>query len=107
MIEEPTDLRERLLRERTRVCDRLRSLPLSSRLTANADLARAAAEHLAQIAARLRGEPMRALPLLADTAAADQVAVTAYDVLRESAPWEDEALADAVAVLVDLRRAMV
>lgn len=106
MIDEPTDPRERLLRERTRVCDRMRSLPVSGRLTDAAAAGRLAAQSLADLGARLSGVPARPLPRESDTAVADQVAVTAYDVLRAAAPWERAALEQAVGILVDLRRSL-
>ncbi len=106
MLDEPTDPRERLLRERTRVCDRMRSLPVSGRLADAAVAGRVAAQSLADLTARLSGVPARHLPHESDTAVADQVAVTAYDVLRVAAPWERAALEEAAGILVDLRRSL-
>lgn len=88
------------------MCDRMRSLPVSGRLAESAALGRAAAQRLADIAARLSGVPTRPLPHAPDTAVADQVAVTSYDVLRAAPAWERAAVDRAVDVLVELRRSL-
>ena len=98
---------ERLAVEAERTADRLRTMTLA-RLgrgaPSPADLAHALAQRLADIAADAEGRPRRALPRLGDECAGDQIAVTAYDVLR-AAPGRDviDECADA---LVELRRAV-
>ena len=55
-----------------------------------ADLVRHLAQTLADAAARVEGEPLRDLPRLDDLGVADQLAVTADDVVR-AGPAEDTA----------------
>ena len=100
-------LREELEREVRRVADRLRSLPLA-RLAQPVDgypsraaAARAAAQALADAAAELEAEPgdapvPREVPVLADAAAADVIAVTGTDLLLASAAAEDDPRASRV-----------
>ncbi len=112
MPEEP----ERVERETTRVCDRLRTLPLS-RLSATrpdggtrAADAFALAQRLADEAARAESRPTRVLPALPDSTAADVLAVCANDlveVLRAlpHGPVRRDLCRSATEGLVELRRA--
>ena len=100
-----------------RTVDRLRSLSLA-RLAGpfepaptRADAARALAQRLADDAAALAGEPVRAVPRLADRAVGDQVAVCGRDLLeaasaRRGDPEAARLLTTAAQDLLDLRRAL-
>jgi hypothetical protein len=61
------------------------------------------AQHLADLAADAAGRSRRPLPVLAAHAAADQLTVTAHDVLDEG---DDAAIAAAAPALTALRRAL-
>lgn len=113
-MEQSRTPRERLQADLTRTVDRLRTLGLA-RLEASfepeptrADAARAVAQHLADLAADLEGEPRRTLPVLGVQAAGDQVAVTGHDLLAAAAasdvPDVDARLTEAADLLLDLRR---
>lgn len=103
------DPRAALTAETARVTDRLRGLALDRLTRADdagrtpAERARAAAQVLADLAASSAGRGPRTVPQLAPHAAADQVAVTAHDVLAEG---DERALREALATLVELRRAL-
>lgn len=98
-----------------RTVDRLRALGIA-RLSASfepepsrAAAARAVAQRLADDAADLEGEPRRALPVLADAAAGDQVAVCGHDLLAAASGREADddvapRLIAAADLLLDLRR---
>ncbi|NHC45832.1 hypothetical protein [Motilibacter aurantiacus] len=103
-------VRDELDREVRRVTERLRALALA-RLPepappwpSRAAAAHAAAQALADAAARLEGEPLRPVPELAPSAAADLVAVCGADLVAAlgSAPGRS---ADALVALDALRRA--
>ena len=103
------DPRAALTAEATRVTDRLRGLALD-RLTRRdedgrtpAERARAAAQVLADLAASSAGREPREVPELAPHGVADQVAVTASDVLAEG---DEPALREALVTLVELRRSL-
>jgi hypothetical protein len=106
---EDDDPRARLDRELERVVTRLRSLSVERLTRADAQgftpvsLARACAQHLADLAADAAGRSRRPLPVLAAHAAADQVTVVAHDVLAEGDEPEVAAAAEA---LTALRRAL-
>jgi hypothetical protein len=105
----------RLAVQLERTVDRLRSLGLA-RLAASfepepsrAAAARAVAQTLADDAADLEGRPRRDVPVLADAAAGDQLAVCGQDLLlaaagREAEPDVGARLAAAAELLLDLRR---
>lgn len=103
------DPRAALAAEVARVTDRLRGLALDRLARADdagvspAERARATAQVLADLAASSAGREPRVVPELAPHAAADQVAVTAGDVLAEG---DEAALREALATLVELRRAL-
>jgi hypothetical protein len=61
------------------------------------------AQRLADLAADSAGRPRRPVPVLAAHGVADQLAVTAHDVLAEG---DDAAVAAAAAALTALRRAL-
>lgn len=91
MSEEPVDL---LRRESRSLVQRLR-LWTPARWEASAppygtraDLVRHLSQSLADAAARLEGEPVRDLPRLDDLGVADQLAVTADDLVRAGPPAE-------------------
>ncbi len=81
-----------------------------------ADLVRPLLQHLADLAADAQGRRRRAVPVLADRAVADQLAVLASDVLGLAEPAEGPGgpppppgavdLDDVIARLVALRRAL-
>jgi hypothetical protein len=96
-------LREELRRELGRVQGRLRAMPLDRLDGEPADLAREAAQTLADLAAAAQHRPPRKVPQLAVHAVADQLAVTAHDVLVEG---DGGALSQALDVLTALRRAL-
>lgn len=100
-----------------RTVDRLRSLSLA-RLAApfepgptRADAGHALAQQLADDAAALAGERVRAVPRLADGAVGDQVAVCGHDLLvaasaRAGDPHAAAVLTGRAQDLLDLRRAL-
>jgi hypothetical protein len=103
------DVRAELEREAGRVTDRLRALALD-RLRRPDDEGRSleqrahdAAQTLADLAAEAAGRERRPLPVLATHGVADQVAVTAADVLAEADPARQRMALD---VLVALRHAL-
>jgi len=104
-----TDPRERLGRELRRVTDRLRTLDLGrlerpgpdGRTTA--EQAHDTAQALADLAADAVGRARRVVPVLPAHAVADQVAVTAHDVLAEG---DAAAVRAGVERLVALRRSL-
>ncbi|HEX8498454.1 MAG TPA: hypothetical protein VF661_14760 [Actinomycetales bacterium] len=104
----PDDDRDRLLREVTRVADRLSSLGLP-RLNrpaddgSPADRAHAAAQRLADLAADSAGRACRPVPRLAAHAGGDQLVVLAQDLLDEGDAGAVRAATD---VLVALRRSL-
>jgi hypothetical protein len=108
MIEDD-DPRAVLERELDRVLGRLRGLSLDRlrRLddtgASPASRTRDCAQHLADLAALAAGRERRPLPELAAHGVADQLAVTAHDVLDEG---DEEAVAAAAGRLTDLRRAL-
>ena len=69
-----------------------------------AEVAAAAVQRIADLAAVAEGEPRRAVPRLADLVLADQLAVMTDDVLRAGDPAATAALA---AELTALRRALL
>ena len=101
-------------REVRRVADRLRTLALSRLGSAPADgsgspvdAARGVCRRLEQLTAEVAGRPPYVVPVLADAAVADQVAVLGGELLaalRESASGADDAVAAALDALVELRR---
>ncbi len=114
--------RERLTLEISRVVNRLRSFspqrlaqqphctqvgfgPAGGRVAGPqlslAELVRATAQELADLAARAAVRPARSLPVLPGFAVTDQLAVTAADVLAEG---ESSELAEATQALIQLRR---
>ena len=105
----PRAARPELERELRRVVDRLAGLspaqlaaPVGahpSRVAAGRSLARA----LADAAAELEGGPARPLPVLRETAVADQVAVTGNDLLA-AAPGPAATLEQALEQVRELRR---
>ena len=97
------ELRESLRRELGRVQGRLRAMPLDRLDGEPADLARDAAQTLADLAATAQHRPLRTVPRLAVHGVADQLAVTAHDVLVEG---DRAALSQALDVLTALRRAL-
>jgi hypothetical protein len=103
------DVRHQLERETTRVTDRLRTMALDRLQRPDADgpaleqRVHAAAQALADLAADAAGRERRPVPVLATHGVADQLAVTAADVLAEAdGPHQRQALD----VLVALRRAL-
>ncbi|MEW1958460.1 hypothetical protein [Kineococcus sp. NPDC059986] len=90
--------------------DRIRGLPLT-RLdrvrpggdTSAADVVRAGAQELADLAADAEGQPHRPLPRLATHGLGDQLAVVGADVVRHG---DDAALAAAHDVLLRVRSAL-
>ena len=103
------DVREQLEREATRVTDRLRALALDRLQRPDAEgvaleaRAHDAAQALADLAADAAGRDRRPVPVLATHGVADQVAVTASDVLAEA---DQARQRQALDVLVALRRAL-
>lgn len=99
-------------RELRRVIDRLRTLPLPSLdapvggFPSRSAAARATAQELADLGADVEGHERRALPALAATAVADQLAVCATDLLERSRndPFAAQALPRGLATLTALRR---
>ncbi|MEZ0490956.1 hypothetical protein AB2L28_01735 [Kineococcus sp. TBRC 1896] len=90
--------------------DRIRGLPLTrldrvrpGEESSAADVVRAAAQDLADLAADAEGQPRRTLPVLATHGLGDQLAVLGTDVLRHG---DDAALAAAHEVLTRVRRAL-
>jgi hypothetical protein len=111
----PPDSRERLRRESARVADRLRSISLvrlRAELADGRTRARAgldSAQELADSCADLTGQVRREIPELPAHAVGDVVAVMVNDLLAEldERGWDAvarQACAEAVAVLVGLRR---
>jgi hypothetical protein len=103
------DPRAVLDRELGRVVGRLRGLSLE-RLQRPDDQGVTAAgrthecaQHLADLAADAQARSRRPVPVLAPHAVADQLAVTAHDVLAEG---DDAAVAAAAQALTALRRAL-
>lgn len=115
---------EQLEQETRRVTDRLRSLSLVA-LTApvsgpvpssdegwrpsRAAMSRAAAQRIADLVAGVEPCPLRTLPHVGDGVVADQIAVCAADLgqlLRGDLPGAAVAGAEALDVLVQLRRAL-
>jgi CBS domain-containing protein len=91
--------------EAARLVERVRTLPLARLARADepggatrADVVRALAQRLADVAAALEGRPARVIPVLSDEYAADQVAVTAGDLVAAVASRDD---------LSDAERSMV
>lgn len=103
------DVREQLEREAARVTDRLRAMALDRLQRPDADglaleqRVHDAAQALADLAADAAGRERRPVPVLATHGVADQVAVTAADVLAEGGAQQQGAALD---VLVTLRRAL-
>ena len=103
------DVREQLERETARVTDRLRAMALDRLQRPDVDgvapehRAHAAAQALADLAADAAGRDRRPVPVLATHGVADQLAVTAADVLAEGGAQQQSAALD---VLVTLRRAL-
>lgn len=107
--------RERLILERNRVCDRLRSMSLARLGAALADgrsragAALACAQQLADIVGQVASWPVaRCVPPLPDHAVGDAVAVMVNDLVAELdlAGWNPQAeasCAEAVRQLVQLR----
>jgi hypothetical protein len=109
VVTEPDDPRAALTREVSRVSARLRSLspqrlarPDAGGLTP-AVRAHRVAQDLADLAARSAGRSRRVVPVIADHGVADQVAVTAADVLAEG---DAGALTAALDTLIELRRVL-
>lgn len=101
--------RARLERELRRVTDRLRALG-PARLARSGDDGRSpaagghdVAQALADLAADAAGRARREVPVLPVHAVADQVTVTAHDLLGEG---DDEAVRAGVERLVALRRSL-
>lgn len=101
---------ERLLEELARLTDRIRSLPLAALSRPDGDgrvctdAVRDVAQRLADLAAGLSGDDVRALPHLADAAAADQLAVTGADLMAALAGRADHAaVGEARNALAELR----
>jgi hypothetical protein len=98
-----------LRRELDRVLGRLRGLSLDRLRRPDdsgespASRTRACAQHLADLAALAAGRARRPLPELAPHGVADQLAVTAHDVLAEG---DEAAVAAAASALTALRRAL-
>ncbi|MGN6523872.1 MAG: hypothetical protein ACTHMZ_11840 [Actinomycetes bacterium] len=124
-------VREDLERELRRVRDRIAGLTLTqlqSGAPTRAELARQAAQRIADLDAEAEGAPRRPLPELSPFALADQLAVVTTDLLTaadqaavdqaapdqtaidqtatEGAAPEETLLNDALEVLVELRRAL-
>jgi hypothetical protein len=103
------DVREQLEREAARVTDRLRAMALDrlqrpdGERQALEQRVHVAAQTLADLAADAAGRERRPLPVLATHGVADQVAVTAADVLAEADPARQSMALD---VLVALRHAL-
>jgi hypothetical protein len=103
------EVRAELEREAARVTDRLRAMALERLRRPDADgrsleqRAHDVAQELADLAADASGRGRRPVPVLAAHGVADQVAVTAADVLAEADAGRQRA---ALAVLVGLRRAL-
>ncbi len=109
MLIEDDDPRVTLQRELGRVLGRLRGLNLD-RLqrpdtsgVSTAARVHDCAQHLADLAADAVGRDRRPLPRLAAHGVADQLAVTAHDVLAEG---DQQAVVRAGAGLIALRRAL-
>ncbi|MEZ5115270.1 MAG: hypothetical protein R2737_03275 [Candidatus Nanopelagicales bacterium] len=115
---DPTDPVERLAREVARVADRLRGMPLARLAAAlppyesRALAARALAQRLADAAEALEaaaaGRPARAreVPVLADAAAADLVAVTGTDLVVAAGRADDETVRGVLAQAAEDCRAL-
>lgn len=103
------DVRDQLERETARVTDRLRAMALDRLQRPDAEglaleqRVHDAAQALADLAAEAAGRHRRPVPVLATHGVADQVAVTAADVLAEGGVQHQGAALD---VLVALRRAL-
>ncbi|MEZ0164591.1 hypothetical protein AB2L27_07420 [Kineococcus sp. LSe6-4] len=106
----PESRRTELSRVLALQTDRIRGLPLArldrarpgEELSA-ADVVRAAAQDLADLAADAEGQPRRPVPRLATHGLGDQLAVLGADVLRHG---DAAALAAAHEVLTTVRRAL-
>jgi len=105
-----TSPRERAERELGRVLTRLAALgptrlsrPADGGGPAPADVVRPALQELADAAAALEGRAPRAVPVLAERALGDQLAVLGRDLLSVG---DDAALERAAARLEDLRRSL-
>ncbi|WP_157371475.1 hypothetical protein [Angustibacter sp. Root456] len=103
------DVREQLEREAARVTDRLRAMALDRLQRPDGEgqaleqRVHAAAQTLADLAADAAGRERRPLPVLATHGVADQLAVTAADVLAEA---DEPRRREALDVLVALRRTL-
>lgn len=105
MSEDPVDLlrrESRSLVQRLRLWTPARWAASAQPYGTRADLVRHLAQSLADAAARLEGEPLRALPRLDDLGVADQLAVTSDDLVRAGAP--DDLARAATAHLLAHRR---
>jgi hypothetical protein len=109
-VQQPDDDPRAVLdRELGRVATRLRGLSLERLQRADAHGVTPAsrthdcAQHLADLAADAVGRDRRPVPVLAAHASADQLTVTAHDVLDEG---DDSAVAAAAAALTGLRRVL-
>jgi len=105
-----TSPRERAERELGRVLTRLAALgpsrlsrPADGSGRARADVVRPVLQELADAAAALEGRAPRAVPVLAERALGDQLAVLGRDLLEVG---DDAALGRAAAQLEDLRRSL-
>lgn len=105
MLVEPTEPRERIVLECTRVCDRLRTLN-SSRLATIADATHAIAQWILLLDLKLEGRPVRDLPRLGDEVLEAQLRVVVADLLAVAGPNEDAVLAEAADALTDLRKSL-
>ena len=105
MLVEPSDPRERVVLECTRVRDRLRTLN-ASRLATIADHTHAIAQRILLLDLRLEGRPVRELPRLGDEGLEAQLGVVVADLLAVAGPNDDAVMAEAADVLTDLRRSL-
>jgi hypothetical protein len=106
---EDDDPRATLERELDRVLSRVRGLSLERLQRPDAQgitpagRTHGCSQHLADLAADAVGRDRRPVPVLAPHGVADQLAVTAHDVLAEG---DETAVVDAAAALTALRRAL-
>jgi hypothetical protein len=118
LLEPPPDPAEpaRLRLEAARTADRVRSMSTTRLAAALADGSRRSeavavlAQELVDASARISGRPQRTLPVLADTAVGDLLAVCAEDLAEDltahPGPVAQRACRAAVEALIALRRSL-